>query len=246
MCSPYFQSRMSVESYMPKHEPGSAAHLANQMRKNNKTKIRWYCGLCHVACKDENGYKCHLEHETHIHREQAVQESLRSFKLSREDVRFKRNFLKYLVTKHFGQTVLAHEVYRELYPIDRAQNIMKSTCWETLGVFVAQLRKEGAVEAAKGLKGWQVRITSQDFSEDEDEEPSADSEEKLAAVVTKDIEEISLKRVRLESIEQHTASTSRMNDQKVAFTLGGSSSSRNFPKIKPQEENPFGRDDDSE
>lgn len=155
---------------MPKHEYGSAAYAATQMRRNQKTKVRWFCGLCHVPCKDENGFKCHLESETHILKEQAGNESLRKFKLTKGDRAFRRSFLDYLVAKHFGQTVLAHDVYRELYPLDRPQNIMKDTCWETLGVFIAQLRKEGRVEAHKGVKGWQIRVSSNDFEDLESED----------------------------------------------------------------------------
>lgn len=233
---------------MPKHEPGTAAHISNQMRKNTKTKIRWYCGLCHVACKDENGYKCHLEHETHIHREQAVQESLRSFKVSKEDEKFKRKFIRYLVTKHFGQTVLAHEIYRELYPIDRAQNIMKTTCWETLGVFIAQLRKEGAIEAAKGIKGWQIRITSQDFSDDDGEKETTTrdvQEVSKSTSVHEDIQKVSLKRMRNEFMETHSQSTGRNSLERVAFSIATASSSGPISKPKPAP-NPFGEDGDTD
>ena len=231
---------------MPKHDPGTAAYIANQMRRNTKTKIRWYCGLCHVACKDENGYKCHLEHETHIHREQAVQESLRSFKMSKDDISFRRKFIRQLVSKHFGQTVLAHEIYRDLYPIDRAQNIMKSTCWETLGVFIAQLRKEGAIEAAKGLKGWQIRVTSEEFSEDEPEcqegERGVGEKAKSSSL---EIEQVSLKKIKNEVFEAHGQSTSRTSDQPVAFVLGASPAAVLKPNAKPVH-NPFGQSEDSD
>jgi DNA/RNA-binding protein KIN17 len=208
---------------MPKHEPGTAAHEANRMKKSQKTKIRWYCGLCQVPCKDENGFKCHLESETHVLREQAVHESLRTFKLSKNDEIFRRKFLDYLVSKHFGQTVLAHDVYRDMYPIDRPQNLMKETCWETLGVFIAQLRKQGAVEAHKGVKGWQIRITSKDF---EDEGSEVDSEEDKQTKVEKkrketdEIELLSLKRIKEpETIESHSESSKRISGAKVSFAL---------------------------
>ena len=32
----------------------------------------WFCGLCGVGCKDENGFKCHLESEKHITNESTV------------------------------------------------------------------------------------------------------------------------------------------------------------------------------
>jgi DNA/RNA-binding protein KIN17 len=226
---------------MPKHEESTAAFLNQQQRKSQKTKIRWYCGLCHVACKDENGYKCHLEHETHIHREQAVQESLRSFQLTSEDRKFRKRFLEFLATKHFGQTVLAHDIYRELYPLDRGHNIMKSTAWETLGVFVAQLRKEGRLEAHKGLKGWQMRVTSEEFvdSEPDTQKPPP---QPLKEKRKDEIEEISLKRVKpLDQIESHTASTARVSGEKVSFSLGALKSAS-----RPAVSSAFGADSSSD
>lgn len=141
-----------------------------------KSKIRFYCGLCQIACKDQNGYKCHLETENHLHRELAVTESLRTFVLSSEDKSFRKKFLDHLVAKHFGQTCLAHEVYRDLYPLDRGHNIIKATCWGTLGVFIAQLRKDKMAEANKGVKGWQVRVSS---IVDEEEEQTARGKEQV-------------------------------------------------------------------
>ena len=218
---------------MPKHEVGTAAYISNQIRKNQKTKIRWYCGLCHVPCKDENGYKCHLEHETHIHREQAVQESLRNFTLSKSDIAFRRKFLSHLVTKHFGQTVLAHDAYRDLYPLDRGHLIMKDTCWGTLGVFIAQLKKEGRAEALKGLKGWQVRVSAEDFVDSDDDvdqtgKRADDADEEAGSKRKQEndsIKLISLKRVKASDIEAHSAATTRISDNKVVFALGTSSSS---------------------
>ena len=209
---------------MPKNEPGTAAHAASQIRRSQKTKIRWYCGLCDVPCKDENGFKCHLESETHLIREQAVEQSLRTFKVSRNDRDFRKKFLEFLISKHFGQTVFAHEAYRELYPLDRPQNIMKSTCWETLGTFIAQLRKEGRVEAHKGVKGWQVRITSRDFS-DIDQESENESQAKVISTKRKADETDTLKisfDQRMKNVGEamaHSESTTRTSEAKVIFSL---------------------------
>ena len=202
-----------------KNEAGSAKWASTRIKKGQQTKIRFYCGLCQTACKDENGYKCHLETEGHIHRELAVQESLRSFKLSKEDKVFRRKFLQYLVSKHFGQTCLAHEVYKDLYPLDRGHNIVKATCWETLGVFVAQLRKEGRVEAQKGLKGWQVRVSSSDFhDDDEDNKETSGDGKQSEGKRKKSHSSVSLKIAKL-PMQEHSEATGRVGDQKVAFTL---------------------------
>ena len=238
---------------MPKYEPGTAAFASNQMRKSHKTKIRWYCGLCHVPCKDENGFKCHLSSETHLLKEQAVDESLRTFKLTKNDREFRKKFIDLIVAKHFGQTVFAHEIYRELYPLDRPQNIMKATCWETLGTFIAQLRKEGRIEANKGVKGWQIRIANNDFeegSEASDEESEAGSPAQNAKRKAGNPEiETHLKRAKeAGEVKAHSESTGRTSENKISFSLGPASqlSMNSAPKRGPLPG--FGQDssDDSE
>jgi DNA/RNA-binding protein KIN17 len=226
---------------MPKYEPGTAAFASNQMRKSQKTKIRWYCGLCHVPCKDENGFKCHLSSEPHLLREQAVDDSLRTFKVTKTDREFRKKFLDFLIAKHFGQTVFAHEVYRELYPLDRPQNIMKGTCWETLGTFIAQLRKEGRLEAHKGVKGWQIRIATEDFGTIEHESDD-DAEKEFPAVAGKRKAEKSesegfnllhLKRAKEGGeIQKHSESTGRTSENKLVFSLSTSSQFSMKPALK--------------
>ncbi len=95
-------------------DPGTAKWLSNQIKKKQRTKIRWYCGLCHVACKDENGYKNHIESAPHIRREMTLGDSGKEFTLGREDKNFQKKFINHMISKHFGQTVSAHEAYRDL------------------------------------------------------------------------------------------------------------------------------------
>jgi DNA/RNA-binding protein KIN17 len=231
---------------MPKPETSTAAYASSQMRKSQKTKIRWYCGLCHVPCKDENGFKCHLQSETHLIRERTVEESLRSFKLSKSDKDFRKKFIDFLISKHFGQTVFAHEVYRDLYPLDRPQNIMKATCWETLGTFIAQLRKEGRIEAHKGVKGWQIRVTSQEFQETTETDTEVQSEESRLKSKRKiqEPESVSFeKRINATGKEErHSESTGRLSDSKVTFSISTNSSNK-LTTPKPGLSSVFGDDD---
>lgn len=36
------------------------------MKAKGLTKLRFYCQICQKACRDENGYKCHVESESHM------------------------------------------------------------------------------------------------------------------------------------------------------------------------------------
>ena len=239
------QHTSSDQVHMPKAEVGSAKWVSSQIRKSGKTKIRWYCGLCKVACKDENGYKCHLQSDSHIHRELAVTESLRTFKVSREDKTFKRRFVNCLISKYFGQTVLAHDVYRDLFPLDRAHAVMKQTCWATLGVFMAQLRKEGLVEAQKGLKGWQVRVSDDAVLASDESDSSADEKPNITASTSprdngSSVNVSKLEELRLNKIvksfppEAYSESTTRVDSSaKVTFSFDQKLGVKSNNKINP-------------
>lgn len=71
---------------------------------------------------------------------------------------FERSFLRHLVTSKLGQRVRAHEAYRAINPDDRQHDVMKKTCWGTLGRFVADLRDRGEVEAWRDDDGWIVTV----------------------------------------------------------------------------------------
>ncbi|CAK9099579.1 DNA/RNA-binding protein KIN17 (Binding to curved DNA) (KIN [Durusdinium trenchii] len=150
----YFKS----ESGKVRAEPGSTRWVYNKFLRL-QTKLRWVCGLCNVWCKDENGFKCHLEHENHIRKSEIARQSAApEFKMSARDEAFAASFVQYLAQNYLNRTVLLHEIYREMYPDDKFQRLMHDTCWGSLGTFINALSKAGECEAYKGPKGWTVRI----------------------------------------------------------------------------------------
>jgi hypothetical protein len=40
--------------------------IGNAIKAKGLTKLRFYCQVCEKACRDENGYKCHIESESHM------------------------------------------------------------------------------------------------------------------------------------------------------------------------------------
>lgn len=40
--------------------------ISNAMKARGLTRLRWYCQICSKACRDANGYKCHIESEAHM------------------------------------------------------------------------------------------------------------------------------------------------------------------------------------
>jgi DNA/RNA-binding protein KIN17 len=146
--------------------------------QGRKSKLRWNCELCGVACKDENGFKCHLQHENHLRREMEKNEQEarsemydESSILLRKDAakfwvddfsrKFERDFMKLMVEEHLNQVVKAHNIYEELIPGDRAMKMMGRTCWETLGRFASYLRESGKVSAERGEDGWELTVDTE-------------------------------------------------------------------------------------
>ncbi|CAJ1375535.1 unnamed protein product [Effrenium voratum] len=123
-----------------------------------QTKLRWVCGLCNVWCKDENGFKCHLEHENHIRKSQMARQNAPEYEMSQKDEDFANRFVQHLASNHLNQKVLLHEIYRELYPSDKNQRVIKESCWGTLGCFINHLSRVGECEATREPKGWMVRV----------------------------------------------------------------------------------------
>ncbi|KAJ1461655.1 hypothetical protein M885DRAFT_506713 [Pelagophyceae sp. CCMP2097] len=149
---------------MPKAEKGTPKWIATQWKKKGLSKLRWYCGLCGVACKDGNGFAMHMAHENHLIKEaeaearQANRDTERRFHPDAFSEAFERNFLRYLAKEKIGQRVSALEIYKDLHPGDRQQKDMEKTCWQTLGRFVSDLRERGEVLAERGDHGWFVTV----------------------------------------------------------------------------------------
>lgn len=149
---------------MPKPEVGTPKWISTQWKKKGLNKLRWYCGLCKVSCRDANGFQLHLAHENHLRREaeEAAKSSVRDteqrYYADEYSEAFERSFLRYLVRKKLGQRVRAHEAYKALNPDDRGHDVMKATCWGTLGRFIVDLRDRGELEAWRDDDGWIVTV----------------------------------------------------------------------------------------
>ena len=122
-----------------------------------KSKLRWHCGLCNVSCKDANGFRCHLQCESHLTREEAGHVRAR-YRIDDGSRQFAKRFMDLLLKEFFEQRVLAHDVYETMCPNDRPHAVMKNTCWQTLGTFVVYLRDRDRVEAEKTETGWKLFV----------------------------------------------------------------------------------------
>lgn len=41
------------------------SQISNRIKSKGLQKLRWYCQMCGKQCRDENGFKCHLDSDSH-------------------------------------------------------------------------------------------------------------------------------------------------------------------------------------
>ena len=139
---------------MPRAEAGSIKAVANAMKARGLTKLRFYCQVCSKACRDENGYKNHIESESHIRQIEAL--GGRAGKVVQDFSRDFQNEFVRLLSRRFGtRRVKANQVYQE-YIADRHHLHMNATKWLSLSEFVKHLGREGICHVEESEQGWYI------------------------------------------------------------------------------------------
>ena len=134
--------------------------IGNRIKAKGLTKLRWYCQMCQKACRDENGFKCHLTSDSH-------KRQMEVFGMNPQRVvegfsdEFESNFLEHLRRAHPFSRVAATLVYNEI--INERNHIhMNATKWLTLTEFVKYLGREGKCKVDETEKGWFIKIVQTD------------------------------------------------------------------------------------
>ena len=141
---------------MGKAEAGSLKAISNAIKAKGLTKLRFYCQLCQKACRDENGYRSHLESEAHFRQVDALTASGGVHKVIDDfSATFQKEFVQ-LLSRRFGtRRIRANQVYQE-YIADRHHTHMNATQWTSLTEFVKHLGREGIVQAEDTDQGWYI------------------------------------------------------------------------------------------
>lgn len=139
---------------MGKAEVGTPKYLANKMKAKGLQKLRWYCQMCQKQCRDENGFKCHTQSESHQRQLLLFADNSNKYiyNFSKE---FSDGYVE-LLRRRFGtKRVSANKVYQE-YIADKDHLHMNATKWLTLSDYVKHLGREGVCVADETEKGWYV------------------------------------------------------------------------------------------
>ncbi len=139
---------------MPKAEAGSVKHLSNQMKSKGLQRLRWFCQICEKQCRDENGFKCHVNSESHVRNMQVVGANANSV-INDYSRQFQSDFLKLLRTAHGEKMIHMNHFYQE-YISDKMHIHMNATKWPSLTEFAKYLGREGICRIEDTEKGLQI------------------------------------------------------------------------------------------
>ncbi|KAF9046351.1 domain of Kin17 curved DNA-binding protein-domain-containing protein [Panaeolus papilionaceus] len=137
---------------MPRAEAGTPKDIANRMKSKGLQRLRWYCQVCQKQCRDENGFKCHAQSESHLRQMLVVGENAGSH-IANYSGEFQSEFVS-LLSRRFGtKRVRANQVYQE-FIADKHHLHMNATRWVTLTEFVKHLGRTGVARVDETEKGW--------------------------------------------------------------------------------------------
>ena len=102
--------------------------------------------------RDENGFKCHTQSESHVRQILIVGENAKQH-VDNYSNQFKSDFLSLVRTSHGEKKVNANHFYQE-YIANKEHIHMTATRWVTLTEFVKYLGREGICRVEEGEKGF--------------------------------------------------------------------------------------------
>lgn len=122
---------------MGKAEFGTPKYIANQMKSKGLQRLRWYCQVCEKQCRDENGFKCHTQSESHLRQMLLVGENPQK-KIEEYSNQFLKDFLQLLKSSHQEKFINVNKFYQE-YIANKEHIHMNATKWSSLSQFATYL-----------------------------------------------------------------------------------------------------------
>ncbi|KAL4926750.1 putative C2H2 finger domain protein (Kin17) [Aspergillus undulatus] len=136
---------------MPRAEAGSTKALSNKMKAKGLGRLRWYCQACERQMRDENGFKCHVQSESHVRQVLLIGEDPKKY-IQDYSNQFIKNFLDLLRTTHGEKKVHINQFYQQVIA-DKEHIHMNATKWKSLTQFAAHLGREGLCHVEETEKG---------------------------------------------------------------------------------------------
>ncbi|KAI9721458.1 MAG: hypothetical protein M1812_002220 [Candelaria pacifica] len=139
---------------MPRAEVGSTKFLNNKLKSKGLQRLRWYCQVCERQMRDENGFKCHTQSESHVRQMLLIGEDPKKH-IQDYSSQFQRDFLQLLRTAHGEKKINMNHFYQE-YIANKEHVHMNATRWPSLTEFAKFLGREGICRVEDTEKGLHV------------------------------------------------------------------------------------------
>ncbi|KAH8741047.1 hypothetical protein FG386_001599 [Cryptosporidium ryanae] len=152
---------------MPKGDVGTPRWVSKQIKSRGLQKLRWYCQLCEKQCKDENGFKCHLNSDSHLRQMKLFENNSRKL-LDDYSRKFEYAFMRLMRTRYSRTKVLANTVYNDIVH-DKNHIHMNATIWTTLTEFIHYLSNTNKCIIEKSDKGWYIQYIDHERNKRDEE-----------------------------------------------------------------------------
>lgn len=123
---------------MGKAEVGTPKYVANKMKSKGLQRLRWYCQVCEKQCRDENGFKCHTQSESHLRQMLQAAGDRPDQKIKEYSKEFQTDFIQLLKMSHQEKFININKFYQE-YIANKDHIHMNATQWSSLSQFAKYL-----------------------------------------------------------------------------------------------------------
>lgn len=144
----------NTTAIMPRAEVGSTKYIANKLKSKGLQRLRWYCQVCERQMRDENGFKCHVQSESHV-RQMLVVGANPNKAINDFSKQFQNDFIQQLRTAHGTKAVHINHFYQE-YIHNKEHIHMNATRWPSLTEFAKFLGREGICRVEETDKGLHI------------------------------------------------------------------------------------------
>ncbi|PRT54055.1 KIN17-like protein [Wickerhamiella sorbophila] len=136
---------------MAKAQIGTAKYVANKLKAKGLQRLRWYCQVCEKQCRDENGFKCHTQSESHV-KKMLQAGSDGGFTIDKFSKQFQHDFVSLLRMSHGDKPIGANRFYNE-YIQNKDHVHMNATRWSSLAAFCQSLANQGILNVEDTPEG---------------------------------------------------------------------------------------------
>ena len=109
-----------------------------------RSKLKYFCEICSKQCRDANGFKCHLDSESHK-RERAIFRPNACELIASRSQEFQDQFIAQLAASSSHGWLVANEVYGGIVR-DPDHVHLKGTKWESFTDFLTDLESQNLVQ----------------------------------------------------------------------------------------------------